>query len=254
MKAITIHSLVIAALGLSLLSAAGCKAKAAEDSGFLENSKLMAENSRTPFHRFYWNKQHDPKAYTEIMVAPVDTRYVLAQNIWEKVSVVSVTEAQIKADIQKLADYTRQSFIKAAADDPKHRFKVVDKAGPNTVILEAALVQVVPSKAVMNALGYVSWVPAVIETAGSLGTGSEDAGKGVVAIEARFRDGGTGEVVGMFADRERPKAAIVDLKALTWWEPAKAIVDEWSRQLVELANMPPGESVKDSPAFELLVW
>ena len=58
----------------------------------------------------------------------------------------------------------------------------------------------------------------------------------------------------MFADCESPKAAIVDLKALNWWAPAKGIIDDWSKQLVEIANLPPGGVVKDTPTFELLVW
>jgi hypothetical protein len=251
----TSRSLTTLMIGLALVAGlGGCKAKPAANSGFLQDSDLMAHNPNSPFQRSYWNKQHDPRAYTEIMVRPVNTNYVLAQNIWEKASATNVTQDQIRKDIQALADYTRQSFINAAANDPGKRFTVVDKAGPRTVILEVALIQVVPSKAVLNALGYVTWVPAVIQTAGSVGTGSEDAGKGVVAIEARFCDGATGEVIGMFADRERPKTALLDLKSLTWWAPAKAIVDEWSAQLIEIANQPPGTAVKDSPAFELLVW
>lgn len=199
-------------------------------------------------------QKHDPRNYTEILVAPVNTRYILAQNIWEKASAANVTEDQVRSSIQAMADYTRVSFVRAASEDPKKRFKVVETSGPRTVILEVALVQLVPSKAVLNAVGFVSWVPAVITTAGSLSTGSEDSGKGVVAIEARFRDGATGEVIGMFADREHPKTAFVDLKALQWWAPAKQIVDEWSAQLIEVANQPPGTAVKDSPTFELLVW
>ena len=251
----SLRHMCVLLVGIALLASQwGCKAKPAENSGFLNNPDLMAQNPNLPFQKFYWNKQHDPKTYTEIMVAPVDTRYILAQNIWEKASAANVTEAQVRAAIQAMADYTRQSFVRAASEDPRKRFTVVDKAGPHTVILEVALVQVVPSKAVMNALGYVTWVPAVIQTAGSLSTGSEDSGKGVVAIEARLRDGATCEVIGMFADRERPKTALLDLKSLSWWAPAKAILDEWSGQLIELANMPPGGTIKDSPTFELLVW
>jgi hypothetical protein len=251
----TLRQMGILFVGFAILTSQwGCKAKPAENSGFLENADLMAQNPNMPFQKFYWNKQHDPKTYTEIMVAPVDTRYILAQNIWEKASAANVTEAQVRTAVQAMADYTRQSFIRAASEDSRKRFKVVDKAGPHTVVLEVALVQLVPSKAVMNALGYVTWVPAVIQTAGSISTGSEDAGKGVVAIEARLRDGATGDVIGMFADRERPKAALLDLKSLNWWAPAKVIVDEWSGQLIELANQPPGKAVKDSPTFELLVW
>jgi hypothetical protein len=241
-------------LGAGLMNLAGCKAKPAESSGFLPDSHLMSAAEHSPFHRMYWNRQHDPAKYTEIMVAPVNTNYVRAQNIWEAATVVNVSHEQIEKDIQALADYTRDSFIRAARNDPRHRVTVVQTAGPHTIILEVALVQVVPSKAVLNALGFVSWVPAAVSTAGSMATGSEDSGKGVVAIEARFRDGQTGEVIGMFADRERPKVALLDLKSLSWWAPAKDIVDEWSAQLIELANSPPGVAVKDSPTFELLVW
>ena len=176
----------------------GCKAKPAADSGFLQDTNLMTNNPNLPFNRFYWNKEHDPRTYTEIMVAPVNTSYVLAQNIWEKAGAANITEDQVKDTLQKMAVYIQQSFTRAAAEDPRKRFTVVDKPGPHTIILEVALVQVVPSKAVMNALGYVTWVPAVIQTAGSIGTGSEDTGKGVIAIEARFRDGGSG--IGFFTD------------------------------------------------------
>jgi hypothetical protein len=58
----------------------------------------------------------------------------------------------------------------------------------------------------------------------------------------------------MFADRERPPVAIIDVKALNWWSPAKQIIDNWSKQLIEVANRPAGGVVKDSSAFELLVW
>jgi hypothetical protein len=117
-----------------------------------------------------------------------------------------------------------------------------------------ALTQVVPSKAALNAIGYVTWIPAVIEVAGATVTESQDNGKGVVAIEGRIRHGGNGEVIGMFQDRQNPPTAIVDLKAVTWWAPAKKIVDDWASQLVAVANRPPGGIVKPAPAFQLLVW
>ena len=85
-------------------------------------------------------------------------------------------------------------------------------------------------------------------------TKSEDQGKGVIAIEARTRDGGSGEITSMFADREHPPTAIVDLKSLFWWEPAKPICDGWARQFIELANHPKGKKIGEIPNFQLLVW
>jgi hypothetical protein len=232
----------------------GCRAEEAPATAFIEDAQLMSANPSTPFNRTYWNKEYNPRDYDELLVAPVNTQYVMAQNIWEKANLVNVRPEQLKKDIDDLAVYTRQSFVRAAADDPKKRFKVVETAGPKTLILELALVQVVPSKAALNALGYVTWVPAVVTAGGAAATDSQDAGKGVIAIEGRIRDGATGKIIGLFADRERPKTAIIDIKSLNWWAPLKAIVDEWSQQLIALANRPPGAVVKENPSFELMVW
>jgi hypothetical protein len=89
---------------------------------------------------------------------------------------------------------------------------------------------------------------------GSALTGSEDQGKGIIAMEGRTRDGASGEVVWMFADREHPPTAIVDIKALFWWEPAKPIWDGWARQFVELQNAPHGKKIKEISNFGFLVW
>lgn len=239
---------------VALASLAGCKAEEAQPSGFIETPELMSHDPSTPFNRSYWNKKFDPKAYDELLVIPVNTQYVMAQSIWEKANVVNVSPEQVRKDINSIAQYTHQSFVRAATDDPRKRFTVVETAGPRTLVLELALVQVVPSKAALNAIGYVTWIPAVVAAGGSMADDSQDAGKGVVAIEGRIRDGSTGEIIGMFADRERPKTAIVDIKSLNWWAPAKMVIDEWSKQLIALANRPPGAVVKDSPSFELLVW
>lgn len=233
---------------------AGCKAQEAPSSGFIEDAQLMSYNPSTPFNRTYWNKEYNPRDYDELLVAPVNTQYVMAQNIWEKANLVNVRPEQLREDINALAAYTRQSFVRAAANDPKKRFKVVETGGPKTLVLELALVQVVPSKAALNALGYVTWVPAVVTAGGAAAADSQDAGKGVIAIEGRIRDGASGKIIGLFADRERPRTAIIDIKSLNWWAPLKAIVDEWSQQLVALANRPPGGVVKEDPNFELLVW
>jgi hypothetical protein len=236
------------------LAVAGCKATESSQSGFNSNANLMTRDASVPFQRTYWNKKYDQHDYTEILIAPANTDYVAAQNFWEKANLANSMPGQDKTDIAAIAEYTRQSFTRAFADDPKHRFKVVSTAGPKTLILEVAITQLVPSKAVLNAIGYITWIPAVVSLSGSTATDSQDTGKGVIAIEGRIRDGGSGEIIGMFADREHPPTAIVDLKALNWWAPAKAIIDQWSKDLVAVANRPPGVVVKEAPAFELLVW
>ncbi|MGA1980232.1 MAG: DUF3313 family protein [Sedimentisphaerales bacterium] len=239
---------------LAGLTLAGCKAGEAPNSGFNPNPELMSKDANVPFQRTYWNNKFDPNAYHEIFIAPVNTDYLAAGSSWESFNLANFDKERFKKDIAALADYTQKSFTKAFREDPNHLYKVVDVPGPNTLLLELALVQVVPSGAVFGVVGCVSGIPAAVGMAAGAASKSQDVGKGVVAIEGHFRDGRTGEIIGMFADCEHPKSAILDLKAIDWWAPAKAIIDEWSQQLVAVANRPPGTAVKDSPAFELLVW
>jgi hypothetical protein len=237
-----------------LLGLIGCRAKPAPDSGFLQQPALLKPDKDIPFNRVYANPTYHDKAYVEIYVAPVNTDYVMAQNIWEKATLAEVDPQNVKNNVHLLAEYLRNAFIKAAQNDPTKKFKVVDKPGPNTLILEMALVQLVPSKAELQAIGFVSWIPTAVMLGSSVATNSEDQGKGVVAFEARTRDGTTGEVSAMFADREHPPTAIVDLKSLFWWEPAKPICDAWARQFMAIQTNPKGKKIEEIPNFQLLVW
>jgi len=238
---------------LAVMALAGCKATPAPDSGFIEDSSKMRRNPDSPFAKGYWNREVSQKKYTEIYVAPVNTKYVLAQNIWEGANAVQVKEEDIRNALDQMGKYMQDAFKKAASEDPRKRFVLVDKPGPNTIVLEMAIVQLVPSKAVLNALGFITWIPTAVTVVGSSITQSQDQGKGVIAIEARLRDGATGEVVGMFADRECPPTALLDIKAMNWWAPCKAVIDTWAKQFIEVANNP-GKKVSDAKTFELLVW
>ena len=88
------------------------------------------------------------------------------------------------------------------------------------MILEIALVEVVPNKAELGALGLAA----------------------------------TGEVVAMFADREAGKFGPINLRRATWYGHAHKIIEEWAEQFVEIVNAPPGEKVKDTATFTLLPW
>jgi hypothetical protein len=219
----------------------------------------MRAESEVPFNRIYVNPKFKDARFTEVYVAPVNTDYAMAENVWEKATLANVNKDDVKKNVDRLADYLRNSFVKEFQNDPKKRFKVVDQPGPNTMILETAVVQLVPSKAELQALslvpvGFVGLISTGVMAGGSAVTHSEDQGKGVIAMEGRTRDGASGEVVCMFADRQHPPTAIVDLKALSWWEPAKPICDGWAKQFVEFETSPPGTKIKEMPNFQLLVW
>ena len=119
------------------------------------------------------------------------------------------------------------------------------------VVLELAIVELVPSHAVISAVGLI----APFAQAPALAVASKIAGKGTsVAIEGRLRDSVTGEVLMMFADREEPPFRIISLKAITWYGDAEDSIETWSKQLVELANTPKTKKVEDASNFTLLPW
>ena len=118
------------------------------------------------------------------------------------------------------------------------------------LILEAAIVEVVPSKVALNALGYAPFgigltVNAVRMVANDTST---------CAMEARIRDASTKEIVATVADREAQQLAVVSVRGLTWYSNAETIITQWSQQLVQVANRKPGETVKDVDTFTLKPW
>src|SRR5438105_8019633 len=141
--------------GLLLCALCGCRAKPAPDAGFLQDPNLMQPDKNVPYNRIYFNPKFRDSSYTEIYVAPVNTDYVMAENIWEKVTLGAANKVDVKKNVALLAEYHRNAFIKACQKDPGKKFKVVDKPGAKTLILEMAIVQLVPSKAELQALGLV---------------------------------------------------------------------------------------------------
>jgi hypothetical protein len=113
-----------------------------------------------------------------------------------------------------------------------------------------ALTEVVPSKVVLNALGYAPFgiglaIKAVRGIAQDVST---------VAFEARLHQASTREVVAMMADREAEQKALVSVQGLTWYSHTHSIIDAWADQFVKVANRKPGETVEDTKQFTLKPW
>ena len=137
-------------------------------------------------------------------------------------------------------------MVKEFKNDPKQRFQVIEHPEQHkqpVLRLELALIEINPSMPVLHAL---SW-------AGPLGT---SAAAGVInqrraAFEGRLRDMKTAKVVATFADRDMQDVGPIDLTRLTWYGPAKGIMDRWAKQFVQIANRKPGEAVTDPTPFTL---
>jgi hypothetical protein len=248
-RAVLTSGFAFVASGVALSGCEFLEAKPAPASGFL-GTEGMYRDPALPFQRIWRQQAVNWDKYRQLYIAPVDTSHMFAMTEWQQ----GVRRGEIESDVRRLADYTRESLKKAFRTDPKRRLAVIDTPGnaPDTLIFELALIEVVPSKVVLNMLGHVPWgvglgISAVRSIAGD---------KSTVAIEARARDAGTGQVVFMMADREAQVIAPGNLRGLTWYGHAYQIVDAWSAQFVRIANRDrsAGEVVDDSRPFTLKPW
>ena len=104
------------------------------------------------------------------------------------------------------------------------------------------MVEIDPSTPVLHAAGWA--VPGG-------GTAAGVVNQRRAAFEGRLRDLQTGEIVATFADRNMQDVGPIDLTRLTWYGPAKGIMDMWAKQFVQIANRKPGEKITDPVAFTL---
>ena len=211
----------------------------------------MAENrARAPFNRMWSDPNFSAANYGTLVVAPVNTEHVLEENRWAR---ANARQFRIEKDIAGIATDFRAKVIDAFKESDDNRFKVVDEPQGDTLILELAITELVPGKAFIGMVGLASWgapLPIGIP-AGAVASFADD---GWMAIEGRVRDAKTGQVVAMFADREKGKTRILDVEAATWYGHARESMNDWSEQLVRLANTPKDVQVDDSKAFELMPW
>lgn len=229
-----------------LLVLTACKTKPAKDSGYLgaESGQMTEQRERFPFQRAWVKPGVDKNRYAAIMVSPVNTTYLMEATGWKAANPGNL---RLEKEVQDMAVYARKEFVKAFSEDKNKRFKVVDQPGPGTAILDVAIVELIPSKAVLSAVAMVA--PPEVGIPASVA-----AGKASVAVEGRVRDSVSGETLMMFADREEPAYRIIDLKSVTWWSQARDSIDRWAKQMVKLANTAPDEKVKDEPFFKLRPW
>ncbi len=241
---ISLGTLILIAIALT-----GCQSMKAEPSkgaGFVPVEQ-MEQRADLPFNKVWVKAGTDWKVYKSIYIKEVNTRYLMQANWWEQ----GMRKNDYEKDVQTVAQYMRDKFIKAFQEDPNRRFQVLQSPAPGSITLELALTELVPSKPFLEALAlaapYGSGV-AVEATARKTGA------VGTAAFEARIVDSGSGAVLAMAADREEAQVAPLNLRAFTWYEVAHKIIDDWAKQFVEVANKRPGQVVKDTSPFTLMPW
>jgi len=230
-----------------LLAVFGCEAiEPAPDAGFIEAPERMGTHAELPFHKVWIKPGVEVRNdYRKLYVAPVNSDYLHEMGWYDKES-DRYKAGEFDQDIKDLVAYTQTAMIESFREDENARFEVVSAPGDGVAVLEMALIEVVPSRAVLHAIG---WLPPI--GSGALISALTPR---TVAFEARIRDGGSREVIATFADREKQPAGAFDVTRMTWFGPAKGIIDAWGEQFVEIVNRAPGEIIQDPIPYTLKPW
>src|SRR5262249_22496935 len=97
--------------------------------------------------------ERDWASYPKLYVAIVDVSHPLEPSWWYA---LNIRTSKVDYDALVVASRFRNELIAAFRDDPQHHFVVVDdpsEVDADTVQLEVALVELVPNKAVLGAIG-----------------------------------------------------------------------------------------------------
>ena len=98
----------------------------------------------------------------------------------------------------------------------------------------------VPTKVWLNLAGYaLLWM--AVEN-------------GSIAMEGKIIDGKDNRVVGMFMDREKGRTSLINVKDITWYSHANAVIVEWAQQGVDIVNSEDDDIIEDTCSFTLLPW
>ena len=224
---------------------AGVEATPFTGAGFVPVEQ-MANREDLPFQKVWFKDGVDFKRYKSIYIPAVNTDYLLQSNWWQQ----NFRQGQMQEDLAIMAQYMQQELKPPSATILNSRFQVVDAPQKDSLTLELALTELVPSNVALSVLEYAPYGGGTAVRVMERATGAEST----VAFEAKMKDSTTGDTVAMFADRQVKKIRIVDFKAFTWYGHGKDIINEWAEQFVKVSNKRPGETIEGASAFTLRPW
>lgn len=238
---------VLIATGLS--SCSMFDAAPAADSGF--NRSTATVKTRAEFLQQTWvasdfRGKPIKDRFTSVYIAPVNTRHMAKQDWWQQQT--GVRKAELASDTQNFALRMQNQFKQAIANYPSKSIKLANGPGPGVLVIEMALVELVPSNAYWNAGATAAGF--IVPGAGLLSA----AGAGSIAIEGRAKDGKSDRVIATFKDRRKDKIAPVNLGSYTWYHGAEGNIADWAAEFAELLNTQPDHVVKRPSPVTLMPW
>jgi hypothetical protein len=232
--------LLLLAASLALAFFLSCRADPAPDAGFLDNPELMVKEKQLPFNAIWFKDGFDFKNYDSVVIKDIDTSHLLKLDWWDKAVIAFKTKKfSPAAEAQYLARYYKEQLAKSFSSNKDQSFAVLAEPKDSSLIVELALVEVVPTKVWLNSISYLLIGPV------SLGS---------TAMEGRLRDAKTGLVVCEFKDRELGQMDLVSIADLQWYSHSKHTIDNWADKIVEIFFAGPQGKVSASSTVTLRPW
>lgn len=212
----------------------GCKANPAEGcTTFLAEFKKVKMTKRKLVDKAWIKPGLDITKYKKVILTPVLTKYHLEYSWLERNNVRTLIGSD-KEDLKDFAKYTEDAFKKAIKES--NEIKLTSRPGPKTLILELALVKIVPGKPILQGLGdMTNFTPfgAILIPVKTTAKATTDSPlQGSVAIEGIIRDSETKEPLIVFSDREKQVTAIFNANDFRAYSNLKQIVDTWAIEFV----------------------
>ncbi|MGF1528497.1 MAG: DUF3313 family protein [Candidatus Competibacterales bacterium] len=183
--------------------------------------------------------QGNSDQYTQVLIRPVDTEYLMKIQDWSKIQVLS--EDEIREEAKKLAVYMKTEFEAPFVKGQVRNFRLVESPGPNTLVMEMAITELVPTDVARNAAGDV--LGFLVPGGGLVSAGAG----GSIAMEFRLVDGETGDNLALGKDRRVDQITPVDIAGLTPYRHTEVNVQSWAKDFAAVLN---GDIEPDKIAFE----
>jgi len=207
-------------LGLAAFSSISCTAPAPATK-FVEAAPKMARDKSTTFQRSWMKPGVSFQRYDKVYLTPSNIDYAKVKGT--TLHSRRLVNGGYQKDILKEGAVLRNEFAKAF---DRRALKV-----------ETALVETAPSRVELEAAGYV--VPGV----SLLNSVS-------VATEVKISDARSGELLAVFADRQKSPFSPIDLSKLTYYKASRNIMRDWGRQTVKwIERKGPEEQIYESLPF-----
>ncbi len=192
-----------------------------------------------------WGEPKKISLYDNIIVEVKISPRQLEQSWWANQNIRRLVASK-ENDMKYVAEYAQKSFVEAFKKSKS--IKLTKTPGPKTMVLEFAIVQVIPNKPVLGAISNLtSFTPiGLILLPIKLGAKgvANDTG-GAIAMESIMRDSKSGKILAVFADRQKGRVALFNAKEFTVYANIRAIIDQWTANVVSaLDQIKAGEQVK----------